>query len=94
MSDRETKAFIIRQLQLLGKDECVDTLASYLNDESLKAVPVARALSAIPLPITLRRFWWLLDASFRYSEDAKGYYPMRIADVQIADAEKCIESDA
>ena len=33
VSDRETKAFIIRQLQLLGKDECVDTLASYLNDE-------------------------------------------------------------
>ena len=46
VSDRETKAFIIRQLQLLGKDECVDTLASYLNDESLSG-PAARALSAI-----------------------------------------------
>ena len=46
VSDRETKAFIIRQLQLLGKDECVDTLANYLNDESLSG-PAARALSAI-----------------------------------------------
>ncbi len=46
VTDRETKAFIIRQLQLLGKDECVDKLAEYLNDESLSG-PAARALSAI-----------------------------------------------
>lgn len=45
-SEHETKAFIIRQLQMLGKDECVDVLASYLNDESLSG-PAARALSAI-----------------------------------------------
>lgn len=46
VSERETKAFIIRQLQMLGKDECVDVLSSYLNDESLSG-PAARALSAI-----------------------------------------------
>lgn len=46
VSERETKAFIIRQLQLLGKDECIDALASYLNDESLSG-PAARALVAI-----------------------------------------------
>ncbi|WP_102409574.1 DUF1080 domain-containing protein [Parabacteroides bouchesdurhonensis] len=46
VEDRETKAFIIRQLQILGKDECVETLATYLNDESLSG-PAARALSAI-----------------------------------------------
>ena len=46
VSDRETKAFIIRQLQLLGKDECIETLATYLNDESLSG-PAARALAAI-----------------------------------------------
>lgn len=46
VKDSETKAFIIRQLQLLGKDECVDALTSYLNDESLSG-PAARALSAI-----------------------------------------------
>lgn len=47
VSDRETKAFIIRQLQLLGKDECVDTLASYLNDESLSG-PAARCVIRNP----------------------------------------------
>lgn len=46
VNDRETKAFIIRQLQMLGKDECIDALATYLNDESLSG-PAARALAAI-----------------------------------------------
>lgn len=46
LTDRESKAFIIRQLEILGEDECIDTLASYLNDESLSG-PAARALSAI-----------------------------------------------
>lgn len=45
VNERETKAFIIRQLQILGKDECIDALASYLNDESLSD-PAARALAA------------------------------------------------
>ncbi|WP_099462970.1 DUF1080 domain-containing protein [Parabacteroides provencensis] len=46
VSDREAKAFIIRQLQIIGKDECIETLATYLNDESLSG-PAARALSSI-----------------------------------------------
>lgn len=45
-NERETKAFIIRQLQILGKDESVETLVSYLNDENLSG-PAARALSSI-----------------------------------------------
>ena len=45
VNERETKAFIIRQLQMLGKDECIDVLASYLNDESLSG-PAARALAS------------------------------------------------
>lgn len=45
-TERETKAFIIRQLQVMGQDECLDALSSYLNDESLSA-PAAAALSAI-----------------------------------------------
>ena len=45
VSERETKAFIIRQLQVLGKDECIDVLSSYLNDESLSG-PAARAMAA------------------------------------------------
>lgn len=43
---RGSKAFIIRQLQILGKDECVDQLCSYLNDEVLSA-PAASALASI-----------------------------------------------
>lgn len=46
VSDEETKAFVIRQIQLIGKDECVDALANYLNDERLSG-PAARALAAI-----------------------------------------------
>ena len=45
VNERETKAFIIRQLQMLGKVECIDVLASYLNDESLSG-PAARALAS------------------------------------------------
>ena len=45
VNERETKAFIIRQLQMLGKDECIEVLASYLNDEALSG-PAARALAA------------------------------------------------
>ncbi|WP_455640409.1 family 16 glycoside hydrolase [Parabacteroides sp.] len=46
VNERETKAFIIRQLQLLGGDESVDALAAYLGDESLSG-PASRALAAI-----------------------------------------------
>jgi HEAT repeat protein len=45
-TERETKAFIIRQLQIAGKDESVSALAEYLNEESLSG-PAARALAAI-----------------------------------------------
>lgn len=46
VEDRETKAFIIRQLQFVGKDEAVEALAPYVNDESLSG-PATRALAAI-----------------------------------------------
>lgn len=46
VDDREKKAFLIRQLQLLGKEEAVEPLAVYLNDETLSG-PAARALAAI-----------------------------------------------
>ncbi|MDR2968116.1 MAG: DUF1080 domain-containing protein [Tannerellaceae bacterium] len=44
--ERETKAFIIRQLQITGGDESVDPLARYLNRDELSG-PAARALAAI-----------------------------------------------
>lgn len=46
VTERETKAFIIRQLQILGQDECIDALSAYLGDESLSG-PASRALAAI-----------------------------------------------
>ena len=46
VEERETKAFIIRQLQLVGKDESVDALGRYLNHEDLSG-PAARALASI-----------------------------------------------
>lgn len=44
--ERETKAFILRQLEVMGGDECVEPLAEYLHDRLLSG-PAARALSAI-----------------------------------------------
>jgi HEAT repeat protein len=46
VSEREAKAFIIRQLQIAGKDESVDALARFLNQEDLSG-PAARALATI-----------------------------------------------
>lgn len=46
VQERETKAFIIRQLQLIGGDESVEALGRYLNHEELSG-PAARALANI-----------------------------------------------
>jgi len=45
-TDNETKAFIIRQLQVIGNDECTDALGRCLDDTQLSG-PAARALAAI-----------------------------------------------
>lgn len=44
--ERETKAFIIRQLQVVGTDASVETLGRFLNMEDLSG-PTARALATI-----------------------------------------------
>jgi len=44
--NRETKAFIIRQLRIVGQDASVDALARYLNQEDLCS-PAATALATI-----------------------------------------------
>ncbi|MDH6359162.1 DUF1080 domain-containing protein [Parabacteroides sp. PF5-9] len=46
VTERETKAFLIRELQIMGGDESVDALAKYLTHESLSG-PSARALANI-----------------------------------------------
>ena len=45
-NELETKAFIIRQLQVVGKDESVDALGRFLNQEDLCS-PAAKALASI-----------------------------------------------
>lgn len=45
-TERETLAFVIRQLEVVAHDEAVDKLATYLSSESLSA-PAASALSHI-----------------------------------------------
>jgi HEAT repeat protein len=44
--DKDTKAYIIRQLRTIGGDEDVETLSGFLNDEYLSD-PVAQALVSI-----------------------------------------------
>jgi len=46
VTERETKAILIRELQIVGKDESVDALGRFLNEESLSG-PAARALATI-----------------------------------------------
>ena len=46
VTEREVKAFIIRQLQIVGKDNSVDALGRFLNVEDLSG-PAARALASI-----------------------------------------------
>lgn len=46
MDDLEIKKFVISQLQIVGKDESIDALAQYLNQEELSG-SASRALAAI-----------------------------------------------
>lgn len=46
ITDKENQAFLIFQLQQVGKEEVISTLANYLNDHKLSG-PAARALGKI-----------------------------------------------
>jgi HEAT repeat protein len=48
-TNKEVQAFLIRRLQLGGRDECVPALADYLADDRL-CEPAAQALTAIGTP--------------------------------------------
>ena len=86
VNERETKAFIIRQLQIMGGDECVETLKKYLNDDSLCG-PAARALSAID---TEKSDQVLLDALNSAGNSCKGNIVRAIADSDVAEAEEAL----
>lgn len=86
--ERETKAFIIRQLQILGQDECVETLALFLNDEALSG-PAARALVSIDTPSADAV---LVNALKRRAGSIKTQRDVieAVGDAQIAEAEEII----
>lgn len=61
-TDNEIKAFLITQLQLIGKDEVVDPLKPLLADERL-CDPAVRALQSNPAPAALAALAEALPAS-------------------------------
>ncbi len=86
---RESKAFIIRQLQIVGQDELVDKLAGYLNDQSLND-PAAAALVSID---TEKSKAALLKALNTVSDiQSKKVLVRAMADVQIPEAEETLLS--
>lgn len=90
VNERETKAFIIRQLQILGQDECIDALASYLNDESLSG-PAARALASIGS----KKAGQVLVAALKSrsgSPKTQKDVIRAIADAQVRDAEPVLQA--
>ncbi len=58
LTDKESKAFIIRQLEIVGNDASVKSLQPYLSDERL-CDPAARTLVMINTPASKKA---LLDA--------------------------------
>lgn len=88
VEERETKAFIIRQLQVLGKDECVEVLATYLKDESLSS-PAACALASIGTP----QAGLALTAALKSragSPQTQKYIIQAIGDVQATEVEELL----
>lgn len=89
VSDRETKAFVIRQLQIVAKDEAVAKLSSYLNDESLSG-PASRALASIATDNAAKA---LLDALNVVSNDkSKMDIIEALGEVQVSGAEEKLQA--
>lgn len=87
VSDREIKAFIIRQLELIGKDEAVAKLATYLTDESLCG-SAAAALSAINTPSSQKALLNALSASA--DNKASESIILALAKLKVTDAENSL----
>lgn len=62
VNDKENQAFIISQLQMIGKDDAVSSLKGYLNDERL-CDPAARALVKINTPASKAALLSALNSS-------------------------------
>lgn len=87
-SDSEIKAFIIRQLELTGKDEAVAKLSTYLDDKTLNA-PAAAALSAINTQSSQKA---LLNALSAATDDKSAEnIILAVARLQISDSENILK---
>ena len=86
--DSEIRAFIIRQLEIIGGDKAVIKLASLLSDEIL-AGPAARALSAIGTQDAKKELLNALNASM--NDKIEGEIILAVAKLQIADAENTLK---
>jgi HEAT repeat protein len=84
VSDREVKAFIIRQLQIVGKDEAVAKLSTYLDDERLSG-PASRALVSIGTDSSAKTL--LNGLSVTSNKKSKKDIIEAIAEMQIDQAE-------
>lgn len=81
---KDIKAFIIRQLQIVGKDEAVGKLSSLISDESLSG-PACRALVSIKSDNAAKA---LLNAlATATNQKAKKDIIEAIAEMQVTDAE-------
>lgn len=85
--DKETKAFIIRQLQIVGKNEAVPKLASYLNDNDLSG-PASRALASIETDNSAQAL--LKALGIITNERSKKNIIEALGKIQTADAEKIL----
>jgi hypothetical protein len=88
VDDVEVKAFIIRQLEIAGKDEAVAKLATYLNNESLSG-SAARALASIRTSAAGKA---LLDALNAASDKSKKDIVLAIAQMQASGGESQLKA--
>lgn len=89
VSERETKAFIIRQLQIMGGDEAVDALADYLTDKELSG-PASRALARIATPAAGEALMAGLKSRVAMGAKAKRDMINAIAEAKVAGAEELL----
>jgi len=88
VGDREIRAFIIRQLEIVGKDEAVAKLSTYLDNESLSG-PAAAALSPIDTPSSQKALLNALSAST--DDKSAESVILAVAKLKIADAENTLK---
>lgn len=88
VSDREIRAFIIRQLEVIGKDEAVAKLATYLENESLSG-PASRALLSIGTPAAQKALVNALSSAT--NSKSKQDIVLGIAGLKVADTENTLK---